>query len=136
MNCQQQQLRTPRETRVAAVSGSHRVWFLSIQWTEVRLTHVCVFILCDWHHAHAGGNWEGVLRPKQSWQVCGLEDVNVSISQPLVVAACLRGVTRVDAVERYALEAVMQQGGQGCILLERMVHEVAYKLARAPKYGS
>lgn len=103
---------------------------------ESQLAHEWVFILCDWHHAHVGGTWEVVLRPKQSWQVCGLEDVTVSISQPLVVAACLRGVTRVDAVQRYALEDVLQQGGQGCILLERMVHEVAYKLARAPKYGS
>lgn len=80
--------------------------------------------------------WRRLLRPKQSWQVCGLQDVDVELTQPLAVAACLRGVTRVDLVDRFLLGDMLEGAGQGCILLERLMHEIAYKLARAPKYGA
>jgi hypothetical protein len=84
----------------------------------------------------AGGPYARILRPKQSWQVCGLEDVEVCQAQPILVAARLRGVTRVDEVESFSLQAALERGGQGCILLERLIHEIAYKVARTPKYGS
>jgi len=56
--------------------------------------------------------------------------------QPVLVAARLRGVMRVDDVDTFCLDAALSHGGQGCILLERLIHEIAYKVARAPKYGS
>jgi len=34
------------------------------------------------------------------------------------------------------LSEAHQRGGQGTILADRMLHEVAYKLGRAPKYGA
>ena len=77
-----------------------------------------------------------MLRPQQSWQFSGLDGVAVDEARPVIVAACLRGVTRRDRVDAFRLQDVLARGGQGCILLERLIHEIAYKLARAPKYGS
>jgi hypothetical protein len=66
----------------------------------------------------------------------GLDEVDVDMSRPIAVAACLRGVTRVDNVQRFQLGHIMRTGGQGCLLLERLIHEIAYKIARALKYGA
>jgi hypothetical protein len=84
----------------------------------------------------ADSAFASMLRPKQTWQVSGLSDVCVSMWQPVLVAARLRGIMRVDDVDSFSLDSTMRQGGQGCILLERLIHEIAYKVARAPKYGS
>lgn len=43
---------------------------------------------------------------------------------------------RRDAVEALDVGQVQRRGGGGCILAERMLPEVAYKLGRAPKYGA
>ena len=72
----------------------------------------------------------------QTWQVCGLERVDVALTQPLLVAMRLKGVTRIDGVEAYNLTDALRLGGHGCILLERLIHEIAYKIARAAKYGA
>ena len=42
---------------------------------------------------------------------------------------------RDEAAQLSAAEAVARGGG-GCILLERLLPELAYKLGRAPKYGA
>ena len=84
----------------------------------------------------AENSYEDIARPKQSWQVCGLSDVEVDEERPVLVAARLRGVMRVDEAETYCVEDALDRGGQGCILMERLIHEIAYKVARAPKFGS
>ena len=43
---------------------------------------------------------------------------------------------RVDRASALDLPHILQQGAAGCILAERMLPEVAYKLGRAPKYGA
>lgn len=75
-------------------------------------------------------------RPQQSWQFCGMHIVEAQEDRPIMVAARLRGCTRVDDVEDFRLRHVLACGGQGCIPLERVIHEVAYKIARALKYGA
>lgn len=77
-----------------------------------------------------------VTRPKQTWQVLGLQEVQVAEQQPMMVSSCLRGVTRCDELDTYNLEGMLRSAGQGCILAERLIHEVAYKVGRALKYGA
>lgn len=84
----------------------------------------------------AAGGVPAVLRPKQTWQVLGLKDVDPDRTRPVMVSAVLRGVTRCDDVLGYNLSEMLARGGQACILAERLIHEVAYKVARAHKYGS
>jgi len=43
---------------------------------------------------------------------------------------------RVDAAAALDLSEVVQHGAGGCILAERLLPEVAYKLGRASKYGA
>lgn len=82
------------------------------------------------------GNCRTLRRPKQSWQFRGLNEVEVDVRRPIAIAACLRGVTRVDEGQNFQLGQMMRFGGQGCILLERLIHEIAYKVAKALKYGA
>lgn len=84
----------------------------------------------------AGGAYASIKRPVQSWEVQGSARMEVCTTQPILVASRLRGVARVDTVKRFSLAAAMTHGGLGCIPLERLVHEIAYKVARAPKFGS
>ncbi len=51
-------------------------------------------------------------------------------------ACCALLGRRRDAVERLDLEEVQQRGGGGCMLVCRLLPEVAYKLGRASKYGA
>ena len=77
-----------------------------------------------------------LMRPRQSWQFCGMHMVDMQTERPILVAARLRGSTRVDDVNDFQLGHVLTRGGQGCIPLERIIHEIAYKIARALKYGA
>jgi hypothetical protein len=43
---------------------------------------------------------------------------------------------RKDRVEEFSVAAIEAKGGGGCILAERMLPEVAYKIDKAPKYGA
>jgi hypothetical protein len=87
-------------------------------------------------HAWATGIRARAYKPKQSWQASGLHTVQVKLAQPLMVASYLRGVTRKDDVEQYLLQDMLDIGGQGCLLVDRIIHEIAYKVGRAPKFGA
>jgi hypothetical protein len=43
---------------------------------------------------------------------------------------------RVDNAKRLDLANIVEHGAAGCILAERLLPEVAYKLGRAAKYGA
>lgn len=77
-----------------------------------------------------------VARPQQSWQRSGLAGVPVDTTRPVVVASYLQGVTRRDDLDSFGLGDALLRGGQGCILVDRLIHEIAYKVARALKFGS
>lgn len=77
-----------------------------------------------------------VTRPQQSWQYSGMQTVEVDEVRPVAVAAYLKGVTRRDDVDSFCLQDILHRGGQGCILIDRVIHEIAYKVARALKFGS
>jgi hypothetical protein len=48
----------------------------------------------------------------------------------------LPGVIRADACRRLGLAEAAARGGLGPVVADRLLHEVAYKLGRAPKYGA
>ncbi|PNH06482.1 hypothetical protein TSOC_007171 [Tetrabaena socialis] len=77
-----------------------------------------------------------VTRPVQSFEFAGLERVAVDAHAPVLVSRRLPGVVRRDRAERLGYKDALASGGQGCILLERLLPEVAYKIGRAPKYGA
>lgn len=77
-----------------------------------------------------------VTRPQQSWQRSGLHCVQVDQRRPVAVAAYLKGVTRRDDLNTFCLQDMIHRSGQGCILVDRVIHEIAYKVARALKFGS
>lgn len=83
-----------------------------------------------------GGGGEGGLRPRQSFQLCRDEPVQVEALAPLLTAQRLPAVVRVDVCKQLSLAACCRQGGAGAILAERLLPELAYKLGRAPKYGA
>ncbi len=55
---------------------------------------------------------------------------------PVLVARRLPGVVRRDRAQKMTWREAAAAGGQGAVLLDRLLPEVAYKLARAPKYGA
>jgi hypothetical protein len=77
-----------------------------------------------------------VLRPKQSWQLCGGGEVAADPCHPLLCLRRLPGVIRRDGCSRLSLVEGWSQGGMGPLLLERLLPELAYKMGRAPKYGA
>jgi hypothetical protein len=83
-----------------------------------------------------------VPRPRQSFE-CGaaIEGTNagagpdvVAEGATLLVVSRLAGVTRRDGAARLAAAAA--SGGGGAMAVERLMHGVAFKLGRAPKYGA
>ncbi|KAG2490051.1 hypothetical protein HYH03_011516 [Edaphochlamys debaryana] len=77
-----------------------------------------------------------VSRPLQSFEFLGLERLAVDVRAPLLVARRLPGVVRRDHAQRLAVKEAVAAGGMGAIAADRLLHELAYKLARAPKYGA
>lgn len=75
-------------------------------------------------------------RPLQSYQFCGMKQVKVDTERSAVVVHRLPGIVRKDRVEELNVAAIEAKGGGRCILGERMLFEIAYKIDKAPKYGA
>lgn len=88
------------------------------------------------HAPDAAARGRQVRRPLQSYQFSGLERVEVDPFRPAIVVHRLAGVIRVDTASALDLAVIQAHGAAGCILAERLLPEVAYKLGRAPKYGA
>jgi hypothetical protein len=76
------------------------------------------------------------IRPMQTFQFSGANKVDVDLQRCALIVHRLEGVIRRDRVTSLDAAAVSQRGGGGCILVERVLPEIAYKLGRAGKYGA
>eukprot|EP00798_Chlamydomonas_sp_ICE-L_P016397 gene16397-22599_t len=84
----------------------------------------------------SSANVAQVVRPVQSFQKRGRSELEVQASAPILVARRLPGVVRRDRAAKMGLEECNLRSGQGCILADRLLPEMAYKLGRALKYGA
>ncbi|KAE8700390.1 TMEM222 protein [Hibiscus syriacus] len=78
-----------------------------------------------------------VLFPKQSYTMRGENPRNdVRHHSPMLFAQYQYAVTRKDMVETFSFEDFKERSGNLSIPADRMLHEVAFKLWKAPKYGA
>lgn len=78
-----------------------------------------------------------LLRPRQSYTMkTGRTLDDVRLHHPILLAQWQDGVTRVDLAKGFSFEEFMKRGGNLAMLAERFLHEVAFKLWKAPKYGA
>ncbi|KAE8682637.1 TMEM222 protein [Hibiscus syriacus] len=75
-----------------------------------------------------------VLLPKQSYTMRGESPRNDV--RPMLFAQYQYSVTRKDMVETFSFEDFKERSGNLTIPAGRMLHEVAFKLWKAPKYGA
>uniref|UniRef100_A0A0A9DN56 Uncharacterized protein n=1 Tax=Arundo donax TaxID=35708 RepID=A0A0A9DN56_ARUDO len=61
---------------------------------------------------------------------------DVRLHHPILLAQWQDGVTRVDLAKGFSFDEFMKCGGNLAMLSERFLHEVAFKLWKAPKYGA
>lgn len=73
------------------------------------------------------------IRPVQSCEISGNKQIAVCECRNLVIARRLQGVVRIDDVKVISGAHV---GSAGAILVEHVLPEIAYKLARSKKYGA
>ncbi|XP_072979083.1 uncharacterized protein [Typha angustifolia] len=76
-------------------------------------------------------------RPPQSYTMKGgnpLKDVRHH--HPMLFAQWQDGVTRRDMAKTFSFDEFIKHGGNLAILADRFLHEVAFKLWKAPKYGA
>lgn len=62
--------------------------------------------------------------------------VDAQLDAPLLAVRRLPGAVRRDRASRLSMQEALSKGGIGSVLLNRLLPEIAYKLARAPKYGA
>ncbi|XP_062224135.1 uncharacterized protein LOC133922707 [Phragmites australis] len=78
-----------------------------------------------------------LLRPRQSYTMkAGNTLDDVRLHHPILLAQWQEGVTRVDLAKGFSFEELMKCGGNLTMLAQRFLHEVAFKLWKAPKYGA
>eukprot|EP01025_Chloroclados_australasicus_P007854 TRINITY_DN12655_c1_g1_i1.p1 TRINITY_DN12655_c1_g1~~TRINITY_DN12655_c1_g1_i1.p1 ORF type:complete len:383 (+),score=41.86 TRINITY_DN12655_c1_g1_i1:290-1438(+) len=75
-------------------------------------------------------------KPLQSFQFLGMDRVDIDDRQYILCVKKLPGVIRCDECSKIGFQECVNNGGEGCILIDRLLYEIAYKLARAPKYGA
>ncbi|XP_047076294.1 uncharacterized protein LOC124686379 [Lolium rigidum] len=78
-----------------------------------------------------------LLRPRQSYTMKAgnmLDDVRNH--HPMLLAQWQEGVTRSDLAKQFSFEEFIKHAGNFAMLAERFLHEVAFKLWKAPKYGA
>ncbi|KAL0447401.1 UNVERIFIED_CONTAM: Calcineurin B-like protein 10 [Sesamum latifolium] len=78
-----------------------------------------------------------LLFPRQSYTVkAGKPRENIRHYCPMLLAQYQKAVTRVDTVESFTFRDIIENGGNLVIPADRVLHEVAFKLWKAPKYGA
>ncbi|KAJ0989144.1 hypothetical protein J5N97_007500 [Dioscorea zingiberensis] len=78
-----------------------------------------------------------LLRPRQSYTMKGGRTLtDIRHHHPILVAQLQEGVTRRDMVTKFSFEEFKKHGVNLAILADRFLHEVAFKLWKAPKYGA
>ncbi|XP_057776030.1 uncharacterized protein LOC130994913 isoform X1 [Salvia miltiorrhiza] len=77
------------------------------------------------------------LIPRQSYMMkAGKPRENIRQHCPMLLAQYQHAVTRVDAAESFTFRDFLENGGNLVIPVDRFLHEVAFKLWKAPKYGA
>nr|XP_043606912.1 uncharacterized protein LOC122578925 [Erigeron canadensis] len=77
------------------------------------------------------------LYPRQSYTMKGSNlRNNVRDYCPMLLAQWQDAVTRKDMVETFSFQDFMENGGNLTIPADRFLHEVSFKLWKAPKYGA
>ncbi|KQJ93196.1 uncharacterized protein LOC100836573 isoform X1 [Brachypodium distachyon] len=78
-----------------------------------------------------------LLHPRQSYTMkAGRTLDDVRNHHPMLLAQWQEGVTRSDLAKGFSFEEFIKRGGNFAMLAERFLHEVAFKLWKAPKYGA
>lgn len=77
------------------------------------------------------------LFPRQSFTMKGEKQRDdVRHCYPMLMAQWQYGVTRKDLAETFSFKDFKEHGGNLAIPVDRFLHEVAFKLWKAPKYGA
>ncbi|CAL1391626.1 unnamed protein product [Linum trigynum] len=77
------------------------------------------------------------LFPRQSYTMRGEQPrPDVRHNGPMLVAQLQYAVTRMDKAQVFAFKDFKEHGGNLVIPADRFLHEVAFKLWKAPKYGA
>ncbi|ONK66915.1 uncharacterized protein A4U43_C06F13430 [Asparagus officinalis] len=78
-----------------------------------------------------------LLRPRQSYTMKGGKILNdIRHHHPMLIAQWQEGVTRKDLSKAFSFREFKEYGVNLAILADRFLHEVAFKLWKAPKYGA
>ncbi|KAK7321599.1 hypothetical protein VNO77_32405 [Canavalia gladiata] len=86
---------------------------------------------------HDKNSYLSVLYPLQSYAMKGgIPRKDVRHYSPMLVAQWQYAVTRKDNAERFFFEDFVEHGGNLAIPADRFLHEIAFKLWKAPKYGA
>ncbi|KAL6512224.1 hypothetical protein OROHE_019836 [Orobanche hederae] len=84
-------------------------------------------------------NFSGLssLYPRQSYMMkAGKPRENIREYCPMLLAQYQNAVTRVDMVKHFSFRDFLENSGNLVIPADRFLHEVAFKLWKAPKYGA
>lgn len=78
-----------------------------------------------------------LLFPLQSYAMKGgIPRKDIRHHSPMLIAQWQRAVTRKDNAERFSFDDFKEHGGNLTIPADRFLHEIAFKLWKAPKYGA
>ncbi|XP_026449247.1 uncharacterized protein LOC113349490 [Papaver somniferum] len=78
-----------------------------------------------------------LLCPRQSYTMKGANLINnIRHYCPMLITQWQEAVTRKDMAERFSFQDIKEKGGNLAIPADRFLHEVAFKLWKAPKYGA
>ncbi|KAI3852539.1 hypothetical protein MKW98_028618 [Papaver atlanticum] len=78
-----------------------------------------------------------LLYPRQSYTMKGVNLLNnIRHHSPMLITQWQEAVTRKDMAERFSFQDIKEKGGNLAIPADRFLHEVAFKLWKAPKYGA
>ncbi|KAJ3683322.1 hypothetical protein LUZ60_013549 [Juncus effusus] len=78
-----------------------------------------------------------LIRPRQSYTMKDGKPLDeIRHENPMLIAQWQDGVTRRDTCKSFSFEEFTKKGANLAMLAERFLHEVAFKLWKAPKYGA
>ncbi|XP_060169432.1 uncharacterized protein LOC132600361 [Lycium barbarum] len=115
--------------------GSRLHMSVILSYGAVREADDSTFPIVDTRHEN--NSKLSFIFPRQSYTIKeGIPRLNVRQHCPMLVAQWQNAVTRKDMAEAYSYKDFKEYGANLVIPTDRFLHEVAFKLWKAPKYGA
>lgn len=111
-------------------------YFTNSVFVSLQIEYLNVDVVCLMESQSEMSRVARLVRPLQSYSTLHSKEIALNRNKVAISVSRLAGATRKDSVKSLSANQCALYGGNKCILIERLLYEIAYKAGLANKYGA